>query len=575
MMHRGALAVLLAAAFFSTLAVPGATGVRSRLNVLVPMRDGIHLAANLYLPAAEGRYPVLLVRTPYGKEGEHDNAIFFAEQGYAVVAQDVRGRYQSDGDWYAFRHEAEDGYFSIEWAARQPWSNGQVATMGASYLAMVQWPAAARTPPALSAMIVRVGPSDLYEDVIHPGGAFSNMLSWAVSMGRRVLMRKETALVSWGSLVKHLPVVSAPGLVGFEPAFFRDWIDHPARDGYWQTLGWNDAYARIGVPVFHSGGWYDTFQRGTIENFVRMTAQAPESARRAQRLVVGPWIHGALAGPRPDADKAFGAASAYELREKELRWLDHYVRGAANGVDREPRVEVFTMGRNVWRSFREWPPSDATTARLFLRSGGGARTLDGDGRLSREGPGDDRPDTFRYDPADPVPTDGTGTCCEPNANPGPVDQRAVERRPDVLVYSTPPLDQPLEVTGPVQLRLFAATSARDTDWTAKLVDVGLDGYARNVTAGIVRARFRSSFERPALLEPAQPHEFTIDLGHTSNVFLRGHRIRLEVSSSSFPRYSRNTNTGNVPEVDASFIQAEQTVYHDRARPSQLTLHVRP
>ena len=575
MMRRGAPVVLLAAAIASTLAVPEVPAVRSRLNVLVPMRDGVHLAANIYLPRDEGRYPVLLVRTPYGKEGEHDNAIYFAQRGYAVVAQDVRGRYQSDGDWYAFRHEAEDGHFSIDWAARQSWSTGKVATMGASYLAMVQWLAAARSHPALSAMIVRVSPSDLYGDVIHPGGTFSNMLPWAVTMGRRVLMAKETALVSWGPLLKHLPVASAPGLVGSEPAFFRDWIDHPARDAYWQTLGWKDAYARIGVPVFHSAGWYDTFQRGAIENFVRMASHAPEAARRAQKLVVGPWTHGALGGPRPDAKEAFGAVSAYELREKELRWLDHYVRGAANGVDREAPVEMFTMGSNAWRSFREWPPSDARTTRLFLRSGGGARTLDGDGRLSHEGPVDDRADTFRYDPADPVPTDGTGACCEPNPRPGPVDQRAVERRPDVLVYSTAPLDEPLEVSGPVQLRLFAATNARDTDWTAKLVDVAPDGYARNVTAGIIRARYRSSFERPALLEPTEPHEFSIDLGHTSNVFLRGHRIRLEVSSSSFPRYSRNTNTGNVPELDVSFIRAEQTVYHDRARPSQLILSVRP
>jgi putative CocE/NonD family hydrolase len=538
------------------------------------MRDGVRLAANLYLPSADGRYPVLLVRTPYGKEGEQDNAIFFAERGYAVVAQDARGRYNSDGDWYPFRHEAEDGHDAIEWAARQPWSNGKVVTMGASYLGMVQWLAATQGSRALAGMIIRVAPADLYLDLVHPGGASGNMLPWALTMGRRTFMRKELTLVSWPTLLQHVPVADAPRLAGFEPAFFRDWIEHAARDEYWRAMSWRDSYDRIRVPVFVSGGWYDTFQSGTIRNFAGLMTSGSSGLRRTHRLVMGPWIHGDVGASRPAREPEFGPVSAFELRETELRWLDHYIRGLENGAEADSQIQAFAMGSNEWRSSDVWPPARVEPTRYHLHSGGNANTLGGDGRLMRGEPGNQPANRYEYDPGNPVPTNGLGHCCSESPPAGPIDQRAVERRNDVLVYSSEPLLESVEIAGPVVVHLFASSSAPDTDWTAKLVDVAPDGFARNLTHGILRARFRRSFEQPELLTPGEIYEFVIDAGQTWNVFLAGHRIRLEISSSNFPRYTRNTNTGRIPEKDTTWRIARQTVFHDRERPSHLLLPVK-
>lgn len=257
-----------------------------------------------------------------------------------------------------------------------------------------------------------------------------------------------------------------------------------------------------------------------------------------------------------------------------MRWLDHYVRGVANGAERDPAVEYFATGRNQWRRESAWPPADAREVRYYLRGGGRARSAAGDGVLSRDAPGEEPPDQFEYDPANPVPTDGAGECCGENVPAGPRDQRPVERRSDVLVYSTLPLEREVELAGPVTLKLFASTSARDTDWTVKLVDVAPDGYAMNLTDGVLRARFRQSFARPELLVPGQIAAFAVEAGQTGHVLLKGHRLRLEVSSSNFPRFSRNTNTGNVPEKDATFVVARQTVYHARGRASYLSLRVR-
>jgi len=547
--------------------------LRWQFNARVPMRDGVILAANVYRPRADGKYPVILIRTPYGKSGEHDNAVFFAQNGYAVVAQDARGRYDSDGEWYAFKHEADDGHDSIEWAAKQPWSNGQVVTMGASYLGMDQWLAATQLSPHLAAMVVRVSPADLYREVVHPGGSFGTMV-WTVAMGRRILMRRELSLVPWDEVFRFMPVEGAAALAGNDTQFFHDWINHPARDDYWQAMSWRHVYPKLKVPVFNTGGWYDTFQKGTIENFQKMIAEAPAGVRGAQRLVMGPWVHSDLGGRTQNAKPQFGEQAIIDLREKELRWLDHYVRGVKNGADAEPQVEFFVMGSNRWRKEKTWPPADSTSVKYYLRSNGKANSADGDGALSLSGPAGEPPDRFDYDPGNPVPTDGEGKCCSENIPAGPRDQRQIERRKDVLVYTTPALATDTEVTGPIKLHLFAASSARDTDWTAKLVDVAPDGFATNLTDGILRARFRHSFEKPELLEPGKVYEFVVDLGHTSNVFLKGHRIRLEISSSNFPRYSRNTNTGNIPEKDTSFSVARQTVHHNGSHTSYLVLPVR-
>lgn len=546
--------------------------VRLKLNVPVRMRDGITLAANVFLPQRLGRYPVLVDRTPYGKSGgTKSEGVYFAQHGYAVVIEDTRGRYDSDGGWYAFSHEADDGQATIVWAARQPWSNGKVVTIGASYNAMDQWLAATRDNPALVAMITGFCPSDLYRTGAYPGGAFKLgvFLPWSVATGRHVL-GEEMGLIDWPEVVRHLPVIMDGTAAGYEQVFYRDWLDHPARDAYWQALGWGSVFKKLNIPVFLYGGWYDLFQQGTIEDFLKIDHESGPAARAGERLVEGPWGHG-LYGPKI-GDVDFGKKIVVDLQAKELRWLDHYVRGIANGAGLDSRVDVYVMGRNKWELQPDWPPAGAEPVRYFLHSSGEANTLQGNGSLSLSPPGEEEPDRFEYNPANPVPAHGGGN--SPRLIPGiwgVMDQRPVEERRDVLVYTTPPLSQDMEAAGTIEVHLFASSSTRDTDWTAKLVDVAPDGFAMNLTDGILRARYRDSFARPEFLTPGRVYDFKIEAGYTDDVFLEGHRIRLEISSSNFPTFSRNTNTGNEPEKDTRFVKAEQAVYHDGSHASYLQL----
>lgn len=542
-------------------------------DVPVPMRDGVNLAADVYLPSTKGRYPVLLDRTPYGKSSGRGEGIYFARHGYAVVVEDTRGRYDSGGKWYAFAHEPDDGQDTIAWAARQPWSNGKVVTIGASYNGIDQWLAAKRDNPALAGMIIGFAPSGLYTNGIYQDGTFRlGFLAWSVKTGRHVSSR-QVASLPWLSLISSLPLESiAPG--GFQAKFFRDWINHPNRDAYWQALSWKNIYSKLNIPVFLYGGWYDIFQMGTIENFLGIDHKSSPSARSAERLVEGPWGHGAL-GPRIGKVN-FGPQTVVNLHAKELRWLDHYIRGLNNGAENDPRVQIFVMGRNQWEYEKNWPPSNIRWTKYFFHSQGHANTLNGDGTLSIDSPKNDEPDHYTYNPANPVPAHGGGN--SPKTKPviwGAMDQRAVEARKDVLVYTSDPLPYDCEVAGPITVHLFASSSARDTDWTAKLVDVAPDGFAMNLTDGILRARYRHSFAHPELLQPGRVYEYTIKAGYTDNVFLKGHRIRLEISSSDFFQFSRNTNTGNQPEKDSQFVPARQAVYHDRTRASYLLLPLVP
>lgn len=547
--------------------------VRWIFDVSVPMRDGINLAADVYLPNRKGRYPALLERTPYGKEGNQREGIFFARHGYAMVVEDTRGRYDSGGTWYPFIHDAKDGQDTIAWIARQHWSNGKVVTIGASYNGMDQWLAATRPNPALVGMIVGFAPSSLYANTVYMGGAFKlNLLKFATAMGHHVLS-SQMDLIPWHRLIWSLPVESiAPG--GFQPQFYRDWINHPARDAYWQAQRWKSIYSKLNIPVFLYGGWYDIFQVGTLQNFLNIDHKSSAYAHSAERLVEGPWGHGAF-GPRIGKVN-FGRRSVVNLRVKELRWLDCYIRGVKNGAENDPRVEVFVLGKNKWKDKGDWPPAYVRLAKYFFHSRGQANTLHGDGTLSTNQPGEEAPDHYIYDPSNPVPTHGGGN--SPHSKPiiwGAMDQRPIETRKDVLVYTSAPLSKDCEVAGPITVHLFAASSAQDTDWTAKLVDVAPNGFAMNVTDGILRARYHESFAHPKLLQPERVYEYNIDVGFTDNVFKKGHMIRLEISSSNFPRFSRNTNTGDEPEKDSHFVSARQTVLHDPGHASYLLIPVVP
>jgi putative CocE/NonD family hydrolase len=550
----------------SALAAPPKAAVRS-LHAQVAMRDGVKLAANVFLPAAAHlRYPTILERTPYGKGALTPNYTAFVERGYAVVVEDVRGRYESEGAFDPLRQEGPDGYDTIEWIARQPWSDGKVGMIGGSYRGIVQWKVALLNNPHLKAIFPVVSGADDYRDRFYsPGGAMKlgHRLGWMSENLKAPGYRPEFA-----RFVLHLPLrTSDVAATGWTSQMWRDVASHPTYDSFWRGLSVLAHIDRVKIPVFAVGGWYDNFAESDLEayNALRRTSSV-------NRVLIGPWPHN-MSMKFEGVD--FGPEAAAPIRTLQFEWFDQWLKGKDTPLLSEPPVKVFTMGANHWREEREWPPRDAHPKRFYLESAGHANTLEGDGVLADRVPSHSPEDRYVYDPRDAVPTRGGAVCCNPKMIPwGPMDQRAIERRADVLVYSTAPLKQDTEVAGPVEVVLYAATSARDTDFSAKLVDVYPDGYARNLTDGLERLRYRNSLERAELATPGVVYKVTIDAGVTSNVFLKGHRIRVEVSSSNFPRFDRNPNTGGPIADETRFVRASQTVYHDREHPSALVLMVR-
>ena len=564
--------------------------VRSTLGVPVPMRDGVRLATDVYLPEGTGSSPVILIRTPYSKNNESEvaDAMFFASRGYAVAVQDCRGRFDSDGDWTPFVNEALDGYDAQTWCGTQPWSSGKVGTSGGSYVALTQWMPAPLRNPHLAAMAPQVGFSNLYHNWVYTGGAFQ--LAFNLRWGP-VQMRSRTNQVRhlWlppeqhlSGFFDHLPLMEADENAGAAWEPFKDWIRHPDYGPYWESLGNIERrYHEIDVPAYGFGGWYDVFLQGTLNNFMGVRSKGcSERARRGQKVLIGPWIHclGDRGTKRRSGDIDFGAEALLDLRMEELRWFDYWLKGIDNGILDEPPVRVFVMGANRWRLAREWPIPGTRLEAWYLHSRGGANSSHGDGRLDRASPAqaEEAPDRFLYDPRDPVPTMGGSTCCSEDITPvpmGPRDQREVAWRRDVLVYDSEPLGHDLEVTGPIKVVLYAATSAPDTDFTAKLVDVFPSGYAMNVAQGIIRARYRDSWTDPSPMRPGEVCRFEIDCWSSSNCFLRGHRIRVEISSSNYPQFDRNPNTGHPFGTDTELHSATQTVYHDSRHCSHVLLPV--
>ena len=561
-------------------------------NVMVPMRDGVRLATDVYRLDAAPPAPVLLARTPYDKErgmastGVPFDIVRAVQAGYAVVIQDVRGRFASEGEFNAHFQEGRDGADTIAWAAAQPWSRGVVGTFGGSYVGCTQWIPAREQPPALRAMAPAVTPSDMYEGSMYQGGAnVLHGLRWAVGISQDEIRRRATrgaeppevgASLDLDAVLAHLPLDDHPLFRDTAP-FWGDWLAHPTADAYWRPISPCAWHEQVGAPALNISGWYDIFLWSTFQNYQGMRQRAgAEEARRNQRVIIGPWTHSNFTGSFPERE--FGATAgsdAIDLAGLQLRWFDRWLKEPDNGVDREPPVTLFVMGIDEWRSEAEWPLPDTQYRPYYLHSAGRANTLCGDGTLSAESPRDEPPDVYLYNPLRPVPTVG-GQVLFPGGNAnGPRDQRVVETRDDVLVYSTPVLDRPVEVTGPIELRLFVASSARDTDFTGKLVDVYPDGRAMILTEGILRARYRDSFTEPEPLEPDAIYELRLDLWATANVFLPGHRIRLEVSSSNFPRFARNSNTGGeiASEAASEYRPAINRIFHDVAHPSRLILPI--
>ena len=534
----------------------------------VPMRDGVRLYANIFLPGEHARVPALVERTPYGKaETLNANYEAYVEHGYAVVLEDVRGRYESQGDFDPLHQEIKDGDDTINWIARQPWSDGKVGMVGGSYRGIVQWKAALAGNPHLKAILPVVSGDDDYRDRFYsPGGAMKlgNRLEWMSEN-----LKAPGFVADFARYVLHLPVGTADiAATGWTSQMYREAVAHPSFDAYWQAISTRQRLAKVRVPVFAVGGWYDNFVESDLEAFAAL-----RKSTGLNRILIGPWPHN-MSFKFADAD--FGSDSSAPLRTMALEWFDQWLMGKDTPLVSTPPLDIFVMGANHWRQATSWPPEEARPMNFYLSGTGHANTLEGDGMLDPRPPVRGSHDQYVYDPHDPAPTRGGSVCCNPKVFLwGPMDQRPVEQRSDVLVYSTRPLTEDVEAIGPVQAVLYVSTSAKDTDFTAKLVDVSPDGYARNLTDGILRLRYRDSLEEPELVREGAIYEVTVDAGVTGNAFLKGHRIRLEISSSNFPRFDRNPNTGVPVAHETRLWKATETVYHDREHPSHLVLMVMP
>jgi putative CocE/NonD family hydrolase len=552
-------------------------------GVPIKMRDGVTLRADICRPKADGKFPLLLTRTPYDKNRTVDFCLKAAARGYVVVAQDVRGRYASEGDWYPFKYESQDGYDTVEWAAALPYSNGKVGMFGGSYVGATQYLAAIAKPPHLAGICPDVTASNYHDGWAYQGGAFEQWFdeSWTTGLAENTISRREefdSDVVRWTPTLPLLsyPVFEAPSATGLAP-YFTDWLRHPNYDDYWKPWSIEDHYAQIQVPVLSLGAWYDIFLGGTLRNYARLKNEAgTEAARRGQRLMIYVGGHAGGSTEKKVGAVDFGDKLPFDLEEVTLRWYDSLLKGIVNGLDHEKPVKIFVMGKNNWREEDDWPLERAKATRYYLRSTTPANGLQGGGTLSTAAPAAENPDQYVYDPNDAVPTIGGPLCCQPlPTGVGPQDQRSAEARGDVLVFSSPAFTQNTEVTGPISLDLYVSSSAVDTDFTGKVVDVWPNGFAQNLTEGILRLRYRNSPERPELGNPGEIYHITVDLWATSNVFLPGHKLRLEVSSSNFPRFDRNLNTGEDQARGTHMIKATNVIYHDKSRPSALVLPILP
>jgi putative CocE/NonD family hydrolase len=538
----------------------------------VPVHDGLTLSADVYLPLGAQALPTIVQWTPYESTRERFIAwgVWFAQRGYAAVVVDVRGRYESEGRFTAWENDGRDAHDTLTWAAAQQWSNGRIGTWGRSYGALVQWQLVHLGHPSLECVAPQVIHDDYFWDGYFTGGAFQ----LALTLGAAALWTSALALITGPSaadlvlddrVVSHLPLIELDEVaIGRRVDYWRLWWEHQTNDAYWQQF--RHRPERLEVPIFQQGGWFDPYSGSHLRTFAAVGDRVPN------RTLIGPWSHEEEVETfRGDVDLSPGVTV---VREHELAFYDHFLRDEANGWDDRPPLELYVLGADEWRGEHEWPLARTELVPWYLHAGGS---------LSRDEPrGDERADRYTYDPRDPVPTVGGVSSvltmtqgARTPVRPGPLDQRELERRDDVLVYTSGPLERDVEAIGPVETVLYAASSARDTDWTVRLCDVHSDGRSIVLTEGIVRARYRKSNEGDSteLLEPNEVAEYRIRCYPLANVFRRGHRLRVDVSSSSFPRFSRNLNTGEDVGTGTRMEVARQTVLHTAAYPSHLLLPV--
>lgn len=552
--------------------------IEIEMDVAVPMRDGTVLRADVYRPGKEGRFPVLVIRHPYGKRWLLDGMFDFKQlvpAGYVMVMQDTRGRFASDGEWMPLKYEREDGYDTIEWAASLPGSNGRVGMLGASYSGSTQWSAAMSRPPHLVSIAPQFTWSDPEDGLMFRGGAIELGLnaSWGAANAflqyPRAGLTPEDTLARTVQTINDIDTIAARGYWGLPSGALPMIVATGQPDiGVTRALAdrattdesrVSNRYDEIDIPTLSFGGWYDVFVQGTLDNYVGMRSRG-----RAARLVVGPWAHTTLMSmgdANQIGDVNFGLSSVMPggqtITDIQREWYDHWLKGDPATAAHESGVLIFVMGINQWRAELEWPLARATDTPLYLDQGSS---------LSWTPPATDAAESeYVYDPADPVLTRGGNLVMSTEFPPGPFDQSAAEARQDVLVFTTEPLNADLEITGRVRATLFASTDGPSTDWVVRLCDVDDRGVSRNIVDGITRVH----------TEPARVEEVEIDLWSTSIVVPAGHRLRVQVTSSNFPRWDRNLNTGE-PETEATTIRvAQQRIFHDSDRPSRLILPVIP
>ncbi len=581
-------------ALFQLLAVwlcvaPVAAQTYTCKEVMIPMRDGVKLAADVYLPTqGKGPFPVIVERTPYNKNDcRYEAGDYFARRGYATIIEDERGRYNSEGDYYWWRDHAwgdhQDGYDTIEWAAKQPWSTGKVGTMGLSMGCHNQYMTAVAAPPHLAAMFCADAAGNPYKYLFYQGGALHMIMpTWLLTRneiagpfrlnygrGASGYVGTPDTWLRWYQEKQKRGASMSLAMVG---AMMTDMMKHPNYDDYWRQWAADEHLDRINVPVFHYAAWYDRYPLTQLLMFNGLREKGGPLARPNQKIQFGPWVHGAgQITNRVVGEVDFGPEAAIDYNALRLRWFDYHLNGIDNGIMKEPPVRIFVMGANVWRFENEFPLARTKYTDYYLRSGpsGSIDSLN-DGLLSTQAPAEEKPDTFVYDPMKPVQTIGGDLFIEPV---GARDHRPADRLS--LTYTTPPLEQDTEITGVPKVDFDASSSAVDTDWVVTISDVRPDGYAQILRQNLLRARFREGFERPVLMSPGKIYHFTIEMFPISNVFKKDHRVRLTVTSSSFPKWFPNGNTGKESDQETTGVVANNTIYHDRQHPSRIVLPVIP
>jgi len=560
---------------FSVILLAG--DIHGQKTIQIPMRDGIKLATDLYFPKIEnGPFPVILMRTPYNKVILKAYGDYFSKNGFVYAIQDVRGRFESQGDWEPFINEGEDGYDTIEWLAAQDWSTGKIGMYGGSYSGSVQYTAAILKPPHLVTLIPNITPAMPFDNMPYEGGVLvmGGDIRWAdiVENAKTVAdmqnKAKEVFTKDWNSLLSYLPVIDLDKkILGKETPYWRRWVEHNTDDSYWEKVNYLKKLQELDIPVFLQSGWFDPGNRGTKLAYSHLK----QSKNKYIKMIMGPWEHTDQSS-KYLYGQDLGEAADIGLMDLYIKWFDFWLKGEDNGIISDPLVQVFNFGPNNWLKADTYPLPDTSFVKYYISSEKGANTSHGDGKLQIQKSSSPRQyDTYSYDPGDPSP-------CFIDF----LKKRALENyknlvgsREDILVYETAPFEQPLTIAGPLSAVLYASSSAKDTDWCVTLYTVAENGEINpmGMTWGVLRARFRNSMSVPEFMEKDKVYKFSIDLSHTGNTFSKGERIRMEIASASFPEYSRNLNAGGHNEMETEYVSAVQRIYHTKEYPSHLLLPV--